>query len=343
MRRLTPILLIGAAALCLVLGGCGESSGTLNQAAIDSLEKGDMRGAEQGLMRALSKDPVNKTLLTNLVEVYFREKKWDEAVQLLKKGLSIEGLSSDNNLKVLLAEAYVMKGENGPAFNLLKDLAEKDAKNEYLLFLQGLACNAPKQAIEILKRAIEINPGRKESYLALARALAWSGETEKARATLAELSKKAGPTREVLLYQIALYLRDSDIQMARTTLSEAPADLRDDPMAKLYEAYLDLADRKVPEARAAFESLEDAAPVSNRAKLGTALCLLMEDDPNAAIENCQEVLDTNPKETVALNLKGLGQLKRLQKFLAKKTFESSLEINADQPGIKALVDRLGSR
>lgn len=71
--------------------------------------------------------------------------------------------------------------------------------------------------------------------------------------------------------------------------------------------------------------------------------MLIQDDPNLAIEMCDEVIAKHPKEVVAHTLLGLGQLKRLQKFLAKKSLETSLELNPDQPAIRALADRLGGR
>jgi Tfp pilus assembly protein PilF len=326
-----------------LLAGCGESPGSLNQLALESLQKGDLASAERNLKKALTKDPANMTLLANLVEVFFREQKWDEAVSLLKKSQSLEAAANDRSIKIRLAEAYVMNGDSGLAFSTLSDLLAGDNQDEYLLFLHGFSSSSPQPAIDSLTKAIQLKPDRKESYLALARAQAWNGDTDAARKTLADLDAKAGSTSETLLYQVALHLRDNDTQMARKVLQEAPAQMQQDPILKLYTAYLDLADRRIQEALSALESLEEDPALGRKAKLGSALCHLMLDDPNAAIEICEEVLKDAPDEVLAMNLAGLGQLKRLQKFLAKNSFQKSLEIRPDQPAIKALVARLGNR
>lgn len=327
----------------LVLAGCGENSSSLNHAAIERLSAGDTQGAELLLKKALEIDPVNKVLIGNLGEVFFRTKNWDGAINLFQKAQSIQNLSGDKGLRTRLAEAHIMNGELSKAFSILQDLAKENPKDEYLLFLQGMTSSVPAPAIKSLKEAIQLKPDRKESYLALARAQAWQGDIAGAREILEECKAKAGGGTETFPYEVALYLRDNDIENARKAIENAPEAMRDHPMTQLFRAYLDLGDRKVTEARAAFESLADSNEVGSRAKLGAALCMLIQDDPNLAIEMCEEVVQANPNEVVAHTLLGLGQLKRLQKFLAKKSLETSLDLNPDQPAIRALVDRIGGR
>ncbi len=328
---------------CLLLAGCGETTASLNQAAMESLNKGDSQAAESLLKKAAVLDPVNKTLIGNLVEVFFRGKKWDDAILVLEKTQIIEGLAGDRGLKTRLAEAYIMKGEPGKAFPVLSQLIKEGPEDEYLLFLHGFTSDSPDLAITSLTKAIQLKPDRKEAYLALVRAQAWAGDAEAARGTLKTCEEKLGTSKDLILYGMGLYLREGDTEMARKLLDTAPAEVKEAPVAKLFQAYLDLGDRKVPEARAAFETLEEAPDVAVRAKLGAALCMLMQDDPNLAIELCEEVVQANPKDVTAHNLMGLGQLKRLQKFLAKRSFETSLQINPDQPAIRALTERLASR
>lgn len=340
VKQISGGLLACIAALAI---GCGNPIASLNQEALELLESKDYAAAESKLTQAVTLDPTNKTLLRNLVETYFRQGKWDEAINVLKKCLTFEGFEKDKAFQTMLAEAYLMKGDSGPAFPILNNLVDANPGEEYYLFLHGSISNAPELSITSLTKAIELNPERQESYLSLARAHSWKGDADKAREVLAQVREKFGASSSLVLYEVALYLRENDTEVARKTLEEAPAETRDTPQARLFEAYLDLAERQVADARITFESLADDPAVAERAKLGAALCLLMEDDPNLAIENCDEVLEKDPQDTTALNLRGLGQLKRLQKFLAKRDLEKSLEINPDQPSIRALVDRMAAR
>ena len=142
------------------------------------------------------------------------------------------------------------------------------------------------------------------------------------------------------LYEVSLYLRQNDTEMAKNALSRIDEEYRDLPAARLYKAYLALADRNLEDAKLLFESLEGEDEVSNRAKLGEALCLLTEGDVGRAVELSEEVTQDDPQNAVGFNLLGLGQLKRLQKFLAKDNFQKSLVLDPDQPAIHALVDRI---
>ena len=187
--------LLGAVALvavCVSMSGCSDRSAALNQAALASLEKGDYAAAEESLKEAVQIKPVDRTLRRNLVEVFFREGKWDEAIRLLSATLAIAGLESDLELRETKAIAHAMAGEPKVANGILRDLLKENPDNEYLLFLDGVTATAPQQAIKSLSRAIEINPDRKESYLAMVRAYAYTGDTEKARQTLDQVKEKFG-------------------------------------------------------------------------------------------------------------------------------------------------------
>lgn len=332
-----------ALAVALFAAGCGNQIAQLNEEALALLQGGDYAAAEAKLMQAVNIEPTNKILLRNLVETYFRQAKWEEAVGVLKKCLTFEGFTNDESFQSMLAEAHLMNGDKAAAFPILNALIADHPDNEYYLFLHGSVSAAPELSITSLTKAIELNPERRESYLALARAHSWKGDADKAREILDQVRSKFGPSEDLMLYEVALHLRENDVELARQALEDAPETMRLNPSARLFEAYLDLAERRVEDARVTFETLAEEPEVADRAKLGAALCLLMEDDPNLAVESCDEVLQADPRDVTALNLRGLGQLKRLQKFLAKRDLEKSLEINPDQPSIRALLDRMTAR
>lgn len=324
----------------MLFSGCGKAVNQMNQEALEAISAGNYAKAEETLKEAIRIRPTNRTLRRNLVEVYFRQNKWDEAIRMLESTMEIAGLGTDQELKTSLAIANTMKGESEIANNQFRDLLEEDPENHQLLFLDGVTAIAPQRAIDSLTKAIEMDPDHRESYFALIRAYTYAGEPEKARETLAEITNRYGDSEEVALYEVSLLFAENDLEGAREKLESLPQEAKELPTARLFEAYLALGDGEIEAAQVLFEGLEEEGEVSNRAKLGQALCLLSEGEANLAIELCEEVLAENPEEVVAYNLLGLGQLKRLQRFLAKKNFEISLEKNPDQPAIRALVDRI---
>jgi len=340
MKNGLKILMISI--LAVMLPGCEKEVPKLNQQAIDQLKAGDLAGAETSLKDAIRLDPTNRTLRKNLVEVYFRQGDWARAIQLLESTREIAGLESDIELRTNLAEAYIMSGDTVLASSQIRDLLSEDPENEYLLYLDGVTATSPSRAIQSLNKAIEMNPDRKESYLALAKAHSFDADTQAALETLDRVVEKFGSTVEVPLQKISLHLRENDFEMANKELASLKEEFGEVPVARLYEAYLAVADRRVEEALEIFESLDGEEGLTEQARLGQSLCHLIEGDPNAAIELCEEVLKENETATVALNLQGLGQLKRLQRFLAKQSFQDSLEKNPNQPTIRALAERIGN-
>ena len=339
MKKSIPV---GFLTLLMVLFmGCQDKVHELNQQAIDSLEKGDFKTAEAALKEAIRLEPTNRTLRKNLVEVYFRQNDWTKAINLLKATREIAGLESDLELRTRLAQAYIMSGNTLLGSAEVREVLAEDPENEYLLYLDGITANSPKRAIQSLKKSIQLNPNRKESYLALAKAQAFDGDTQAASETLDQVVEKFGATVEVPLQRVSLYLRENDFERASQELESLKKEFGDVPVAKLYEGYLAVADRKVEEALEIFESLDGEEGITEQARLGQSLCHLILGDANAAIELCEEVLKEDEGRTTAMNLQGLGQLKRLQRFLAKKSFEESLKKDPDQPTIRALVERIG--
>lgn len=342
MKR--PFILLSAALLAGVfLSGCGSEVSDLNRKAIESLEKGDLKAAEESLKEAVRLDPTNRTLRKNLVEVHFRQEDWPRAVQLLKATREIVGLGSDLEIRALLAQAHIQAGETQQGAAVVRELLEEDPENEFYLYLDGVSATSPRRAVESLEKAIAKNPDRKESYLALANAQAFDGETERARETLDLFTGKFGSSLDASLQRVSLCLRDNDFEMAQKELDAVLAEHGDEPLAQLYSAYLAVADRRIDEALEIFESLDGVEGITQEARLGQSLCHLIQGDPNVAIELCEQILKEDETETVAMNLQGLGQLKRLQRFLAKQSFEKSLAANPNQPTIQALVDRIGSQ
>ncbi len=338
----------GGSILCLVLFalglvGCQDEVSELNQKAVESLAAGDYGAAESSLKDAIRLDPTNRTLRKNLVEVYFRQEEWPKAIQILKSTREIAGLESDLELRTNLAEAYIMSGETLLGSAEVRDILAEDPDNEYVLYLDGVTATSPVRAIESLNKAIEMNPDRRESYLALARAQTFDGNTQGSLETLEKVVQQFGSSVDVPLQKVSLYLRENDFEMASKELEALTKEFGEVPIGRLYEGYLAVANRQVDEALVIFESLDGEDGMTEQARLGQSLCHLVQGDPNAAIELCEQILEEDETETVALNLQGLGQLKRLQRFLAKQSFEKSLEKNPDQPTIQALVDRIGKR
>ena len=320
--------------------GCGESVSSLNRTALESLAKSDFGEAERLLSRAIEKEPTQKVLRQNLAEVFFRQAKWDEAIGHLKKALSISGWEKDVDLNKSLVEALLAQGRPDLAWPILSSMTSQENEDEYLLFLYGYCSQSPNTAINYLEKALEKNPDRKESYFALARAQAWKGDLGQALDTLERLTNRFGESTDTVLYNIALHLRETDTTRAKQILAASSNEVQSNPLARLFEAYIHLVDRKAGEAQQVFQEIENEPEVSIRARLGDAFCYLIQDDPNEAISICDTLLAEEPSEVIAYNLRGLAQLKRLQRFLAKKSFESSLVIDPNQPTIRALVDQI---
>jgi len=131
--------------------------------ANEKIRKGDLEGAEKLLKETISHEPDNSILLLQLARVYRVQKKWDEALRILKslKNSKLEGL-------FLQLELFLEAGKYQEAERTLKEILELDAHNrEALKALRDMKIKEGvwEEALRLQEKLLKIDPGENGDLL----------------------------------------------------------------------------------------------------------------------------------------------------------------------------------
>jgi len=131
--------------------------------ANEKIRKGDLEGAERLLKEALSYEPDNSILLLQLARVYRVQRKWDEALRILKslKDPKLESL-------FLQVEVLLEAGKTQEAERTLKEILELDSHNrEALKALRDMKIKEGvwEEALRLQEKLLTIDPGENGNLL----------------------------------------------------------------------------------------------------------------------------------------------------------------------------------
>jgi len=124
--------------------------------ALEKTRKGDLEGAERLLKEALSHEPDNSILLLQLARVYRSQRKWEEALRVLKslKESPLEGL-------FLRLEILLETGNTPEAERTLREILELDSDNrEALRVLRDMKIKEGlwEEALRLHEKLLKVDP-----------------------------------------------------------------------------------------------------------------------------------------------------------------------------------------
>jgi len=174
------------AVLCLMLGAASSCSGLLDQAEKAAAEGHTAEAA--ALYRAsLDKDPDNLEALRGLAVALYLNKSFDEALPIQEKVVDLD--ATDVQTRIELGFNYLAhQGRPADAANVLGEAASLDpsAKNLTYWAQALIACGEEARAEEVLRKAIETEPGYAHSYEVLYRLLCSQGRIDEAQRLLGD-------------------------------------------------------------------------------------------------------------------------------------------------------------
>jgi tetratricopeptide (TPR) repeat protein len=203
--------------LAMVFAGCGRKHDDTNgnskldprTAALLYMKKNQLNEAEASFIKAIETGPDNVLNYRDLTLLYLLQKNYTAAESQAKAGLKFK--PSDLDLRLILAEVFVQKGDRNGAVRELKEVLEKDPKNIKAWYkLAHLGPSGPDQAWNKshLMKVLSLAPANIVPRLELAELLAANNQTDSALFNLEAVKKIApdffGPAK--VSYQKALSL-----------------------------------------------------------------------------------------------------------------------------------------
>jgi tetratricopeptide (TPR) repeat protein len=238
-----------------------DASGYANRGgAYISLKQ--MREARTDLEKSLNLDPGNYFALSNLGFLELRERRFPEAVDLLKRSLEIQ---DGAGARAALVDAYFQQGDYAHALPELERLTRQEPKNIAAYMRRATALlrldrddELPALAQEVL--AAKAGPG--EGALAASEIYRLLGDPDQANAVLEEGTRKA-PSADLYLGRAVAAKDDSS---ARPFLQAA---LKLEPRNEFALALLAKANVNLKDYRAAMQNLDQLEAVMQAAAAPT--------------------------------------------------------------------------
>jgi tetratricopeptide (TPR) repeat protein len=190
--------------------------------------RGDTATAIERLQRATQLGPANPAVIRQLVSLFYRSNRLEEAQQ----ALALVGPDGLGGLERLTAEIDLRTGEFDEAVAVAERALASNRKNSAgdLLWFGQLMARAGRtdRALEVLQQAVDADPNRQEAWAALFLTQFAAGETKAAEQTVSKGAEiLAPPRRQIFLAQgHELFGRIDDAESSlREAIAAAPDNL----------------------------------------------------------------------------------------------------------------------
>ncbi|WP_248724639.1 lipopolysaccharide assembly protein LapB [Seonamhaeicola sp. ML3] len=187
--------------------------------------------AEDALKKAVSKDPDNEWFLDELYGYYMSQNEYDQAVKTIKQLVEYHP-----DYKEDLASLYFRMKKYNEALSLLDELDEKHGISVSRDLLRNKiyeVTGRKKDQIENLEQRVDSNPEKESNYLALIYRYSENNQKEKAFETAKELLKINPSSHKVHLALYKFYLEDNETEKAIESMKIVVKSSEIHPEAKL--------------------------------------------------------------------------------------------------------------
>lgn len=303
---------------------------TLYTQALLDYSRGNFKAARDGL-QAIAKGAPNhppSMLLSASVDYQLGTLKQGEA----KLRTYLEAQPGNLYARKLLAATLLRSNNPGDALQVLAPALQGKASDGSLLELAAQANmlqRDPAKAAALLEQAVELNPKRAPTYIALGGARLALGERDKA---LAMLNKATELDPDSLVAAMALartHLGGRDYDKALAALAKQEAKHAKAPDLLVLKGNVLLAKQDKAGARAAFSKAVEAAPTDYAATASLAQLELMEQKPEAAKKLLLTLLDKDKANVPAMTALAMLAERAKLRPEAAQWLEKAAAVDAD--------------
>ncbi len=250
-----------------------EDHPTLNRAlARIGLNVGDVEASQGQLLALYEKDPTNRGLIRQLLELAFEQNDLPGVEQWEGRLRKLEGPNSPyaaySKVRRLLAGAT---GQEDPKFaegvKLLSDMERRLPNSSQIRMLRGMVLQATgerQEAIEAYQDVLRLGMQTKSVYERLVTLLGDEKRFDEAQTYLARAKERGISSKRLATLEIAVAAGSEQLDEAEKLAMVAAAENPESASAKLNHAQLLAANKKPEEAEAAFQEAIRRAPTDLR-------------------------------------------------------------------------------
>lgn len=274
--------------------------------------QGKSAQAEMQLEQAVAADKANVAAVGSLVALYLSEDKTDQALAVLQS--AHQAFPANPVLVVALADMHTRTKQPQKALELLaptlnaaqnNSLAPDRATNQSAAFLllgarerAQLALGQHREASETMREMLALQPANLQLRIQLAKELAEAGNVADAKAMLHEGLASQPGNLPLLQADVQIAAKAGGIQAGLARADELERDAANLPAARMLKGDLYAAEKKFPEAVAAYKSeLKDDSSVGLVVRL--ALAQRAAGNPDEAAATLRNWLGKHPDSVEA--------------------------------------------
>jgi len=256
-----------------------------------------IEGSQAQLLELHKKDPTNRGLIRQLLELAFEKNDLPSVKQWELKLRVLEGPNSRyadySRVRRLLAGAT---DEKDPKFvegvELLSDIEQRLPNSPQILMLRGMVLQAQgerREAIEAYQGAIRLGMQTASVYGRLVGLLGDEGKFDEARTYLSKAKERGISSHRLKTLAIAVAAGDEQLDEAEELARVAAAENPESASAKLNHAQVLAANEKPEEAEAAFQEAIQRAPTDLRTYIALFSFYLRTEHKDLAGQTLQEL------------------------------------------------------
>ena len=295
-----------------------------------SLRTDDVEVAQGKLLALHEKDPTNRGLILQLLELAFQQNDLPSVTLWELKLREVEGPNSPYadycKVRRLLAGATDEKGvtdQQDPNFaegvKLLSDLKSRLPNSRQIHMLQGMVLQAQGErqgAIEAYQNAIRLGMHTAAAYERLIAALGDEGRFDEARTYFTRAKGRGITSQRLNSLEMVVAVGDGQLDEAERLARAAAAENPDSATAKLNEAQILLAAKKPEEAKSAFQEAIRRAPTDIRTYAALFNFYLQKEHKDLARQTLQELeenVDLTPGKVASVLAESYERLGDVEK------------------------------
>ncbi|NNM83121.1 MAG: tetratricopeptide repeat protein [Burkholderiales bacterium] len=178
-----------------------ETADGLYRKARSLIDRGEISEAESDLQDALKMQPDHLSARQALVGLFLQQKRYGDAEKMLAQGLEHNPRQVD--FAITLARLQVEMGKNGAALSTLRGsepYAEKNAEFQGFMAVLLQQAGNHREAIDYFRKALELDPGMANWWLALGISLEKTDRRDEALAAFRQARDQGGLSSELQDY-----------------------------------------------------------------------------------------------------------------------------------------------